>query len=61
MSTIPDESTRDKVEVMTAYLMKKPIEAMLHDDQITGENTVWYEVATEPEWNWEMATWRIKT
>ena len=63
MSRIIDEVTRDKVAVMTAYLMKKAIEVRVHaDGSILSEmcGAGWHDVVSEPSWNWDRTTWRIK-
>lgn len=59
---IPDESTRDKIQVMTAYLVKRDIQVKIKEGSLLslryGEG--WHDVVSEPEWNWKMCTWRIK-
>jgi len=53
---IANEATRDKIHVMTAYLLRKPIEVAIRGT----ECDIWHDVTHEPNWNWKVAIWRIK-
>ena len=52
-------TTIDKIKVMQHYLKGGKIEVSYYDEG----NCNWYlEVQDqEPEWNWEMCTWRVAT